>query len=196
MRRLVTAAGEEFRRSGYRGATTAAIARSADVTEAQLFRYFPSKAELFREAVFRPLSEDLAAFNEQYMVPVEDEDHSDAARRYIAELQAFIADRAELFMVLILAEAYAPDNTPGVGAVDGLRTYFENNAATMRERLGAGTNLDPQLMVRVSFAAVLANVLFRDWLYPEQLAGAEAVRETVIEFVLAGLGAGSSPQTN
>lgn len=194
MTRLVTAAGEEFQRSGYRGATTAAIARRADVTEAQLFRYFASKAELFREAIFRPLCEDLEAFNTQYMNQVADEDHEQAARRYIAELQAFIAARADLFMVLILAEAYAPDNAPGVGAVDGLRTYFENNATTMQERLGARASLDPELMVRVSFAAVLANVLFQDWLFPEQLADAGTINQAVIEFVLAGLGAGDAGQ--
>jgi AcrR family transcriptional regulator len=53
--RILKAAAAEFRRAGYIGATTAAIAQKADVTEAQLFRYFGSKSNLFREAIFRPL---------------------------------------------------------------------------------------------------------------------------------------------
>ena len=60
MQRLIAAAQDEFKRSGFMGATTAAIARKAEITEAQLFRYFSSKAELFREAVFEPLNRHFA----------------------------------------------------------------------------------------------------------------------------------------
>jgi AcrR family transcriptional regulator len=55
MARVLEAAREEFKRRGFVGATTAVIARNAAVTEAQLFRYFDSKADLFQEAVFEPL---------------------------------------------------------------------------------------------------------------------------------------------
>src|SRR5215831_2266036 len=66
MERLLTAAREEFRRRGFAGATTAAIARNAAVTEAQLFRYFESKSDLFREAVFEPLDKHFSEFNARY----------------------------------------------------------------------------------------------------------------------------------
>ena len=52
--RIIAAAGVEFRRGGYAKATTAAIAHRAKVTETQIFRYFDSKANLFREAIFKP----------------------------------------------------------------------------------------------------------------------------------------------
>src|SRR5215831_20773880 len=66
MERLLAGAREEFRRRGFAGATTAAIARNAAVTEAQLFRYFESKADLFREAVFEPLDKHFSEFNARY----------------------------------------------------------------------------------------------------------------------------------
>src|ERR1700754_4528227 len=66
--RILLAAGEEFRRCGYAGATTAAIARQADVTEAHLFRYFASRAALFREAIFKPLDQQLSNFVETHML--------------------------------------------------------------------------------------------------------------------------------
>ncbi len=62
MDRIIRAAADEFKASGFTGATTAAIARNAEVTEAQLFRYFASKAELFRESVFKPLNQHFLDF--------------------------------------------------------------------------------------------------------------------------------------
>lgn len=44
---LLTAALELFSRQGYRGTTTREIARRAEVSEALLFRHFPSKEELY-----------------------------------------------------------------------------------------------------------------------------------------------------
>ena len=49
--RILEAAAEEFETAGYSGATTAAIARRAEVTEAQIFRFYGSKQELFRAAI-------------------------------------------------------------------------------------------------------------------------------------------------
>ena len=60
--RILEAAAEEFERAGYSGATTAAIARRAEVTEAQIFRFYASKQELFRAAIFTPLNAHFAAF--------------------------------------------------------------------------------------------------------------------------------------
>src|SRR5687768_3693056 len=65
--KILHAAAEEFKRLGYGGATTAGIARRADVTEAQLFRYFSSKAQLFRESIFEPLDEQLHAFTNVHL---------------------------------------------------------------------------------------------------------------------------------
>jgi AcrR family transcriptional regulator len=53
--RILKAALELFSKHGYTGATTREIARSSDVTEVTLFRYFPSKEKLFGEVVLRYL---------------------------------------------------------------------------------------------------------------------------------------------
>ena len=62
MDRILRAAADEFKASGFSGATTASIARRADVTQTQLFRYFASKADLYREAVFKPLNQHFLEF--------------------------------------------------------------------------------------------------------------------------------------
>ena len=51
---IIDAAVELFGRRGINGATTAEIAKLADVTERTLFRYFPSKKDLVKR-VFFPL---------------------------------------------------------------------------------------------------------------------------------------------
>ncbi len=194
MARLITAAAHEFEQSGFRGATTAAIARRAEVTEAQLFRYFSSKAELFRAAIFEPLNRRFADFNTRQLDdPPPVERVREQARQYIAELQDFIGDNAEMLMSLLVAEAYAPDDIVSLSEVDALGEYFELGAAGMSRRVDRD-RVNPELMVRVSFAAVLANVLFRDWLFPDGLASDEQIREALIDFVIDGIGPrGDSP---
>lgn len=190
MDRLMRAASEEFRRSGFAGATTANIARNADVTEAQLFRYFGSKAELFREAIFKPLDEHFQKFNAGRVTSARDPtDHRELSRLYITELQEFIGEHAQMLMSLVVAQTYAPGSTQGIAGIDSLRTYFERGAATMTSRIGADPAVDPKLMVRVSFAAVLACILFKDWLFPAGLATEDSISAAIIDFVIDGISA-------
>ncbi len=190
MARLLEAAREEFSRAGYRGATTAAIARGAEVTEAQLFRYFDSKAALFRAAVFEPLNERFAAFNASRLegVPAPD-DLREGARQYIGELQAFIRDNRQLLISLLVAEACDHDDIQGMGDVEALGGYFNSGATIMAGRLEGMARVRPDLMVRVSFAAVLANVLFRDWIFPGGMARDDEISTAVIDFVIDGINA-------
>lgn len=196
MDRLMRAASEEFRRNGFSGATTAGIARNADVTEAQLFRYFGSKADLFREAVFKPLNAHFEAFNAGHLMkPRDEKDYRTLSRLYITELQDFIGEHAQMLMSLVVAQAYAPDSTQGVAGIDSLRTYFERGAETMARRMDSEPQVDPRLMVRVSFAAVLANVLFKDWLFPAGLASEDAIGSAIVDFVIDGISANAHFET-
>jgi len=191
---LLRAAAEEFQARGYNGATTAAIAREANVTEAQLYRYFPTKAELFKAAVFQPLNDHFCNFHNRYLAEVgERTNKREQARRYISELQEFLTQQAPMLMSLIAAEAYAPDKVQGVGEFDALEAYFERGAAMMSTHTGDEAPVDPKLMVRVAFAAVLANAMFADWLYPEGLASDKAIESALIDFVIDGIRANPDP---
>ena len=82
--RLLSAAREEFGSKSFTGATTAAIARRADVAEVQMFRYFPSKADLFHEAVFAPLIEHFQCFNDEHANKALDEESARVLRDVLA----------------------------------------------------------------------------------------------------------------
>lgn len=197
MQRLVSAAEEEFTRCGYRGATTAAIAARAEVTEAQLFRYFDCKADLFRTAVSDPLNAAFADFNARQLADLPaPEDHQLATGRYIADLQRFIAGHKEKLLCMLAAEAYSHDGIRGVGGLEALGEYFRRGAEVMAGHVDAPARVAPELMVRVSFAAVLANVLCRDWLYPRGIGGAKEIDAAIVDFVIDGLGANRGPQNS
>jgi AcrR family transcriptional regulator len=191
--RVIEAASEEFERHGYSGATTAAIARRAEVTEAQIFRYFTSKGDLFRTAIFEPLNRHFADFQErQHESAADPVSQREGARRYIAELQYFIGQHSRMLMSLVAAKAYAKDPTEGGTGLDGLSEYFDRGAAMMRGRSGEGQKVAPEMMVRVSFAAVLGCVLFNDWMFPPGVADSGTIREATLDFVLDGLNANNN----
>lgn len=186
--RILQAAGEEFKNSGFSGATTLNIARRAEVTEAQLFRYFGSKPALFHEAVFEPLVRHFDEFEAKYVHGTpETIALRDNAQIYIAGLQKFIREHSKLLMSLVFAQAYAPFTTPGVGGIDSLQSYFAKGAAMMTRRTGGKARVAPRLMVRVSFAAVLACILFKEWLFPAGMATEEEISAAIVDFVIDGI---------
>lgn len=195
MERLLGAASEVFAQNGYAGATTSAIARRAGITEAQLFRYFDSKAALFHEAVFKSLNEHFVSFNTRQLGSEQDGvGNRDQARLYIDELSSFLSENAQMLMTLIVAQTYVEGNPQGVAGIDGLREYFERGAAMMARRLSDEAKVAPELMVRVSFAAVLGCVMFKDWIFPPGLATEEDIRAAINDFVIDGINANHDPK--
>lgn len=186
---IIAAAAHEFAANGYTGATTAAIARRAEVTEAQIFRFYDSKAELFREAVFQPLDRHFAAFQERsLMEEARGDSFYEIAGRYINQLQDFMAENSGMLMSLLVAREYMQGNVEGMDDIEGLRAYFERGASMMSRRTkGSEMPVPPELMVRVSFGAVLGNVIFRDWLFPPGIATDQQIRDAIATFTMDGV---------
>ncbi len=188
MQRLLNAASEEFKRCGFVGATTAAIARKADITEAQLFRYFATKADLFREAVFEPLNRHFAEFNAKHPVTLKkNEDIRENARLYISQLQQFLSPHSELLLSLIVSQLFTSGSLQGIGEIESLHQYFERGAAMMSSRIEKNPTVEPELLVRVSFAALLGCVLFKDWVLPKRFASEDDFSEAITNFLIDGI---------
>jgi AcrR family transcriptional regulator len=187
MERIVRAAVEEFKRYGFTGTTTAAIARNAEVTEAQLFRCFSSKANLFREAIFKPLDAHFLQFIHDNL---SDDGANTSVRevthRYTAELQRFIREHSDALTSLMFAQNYDSTQQRGMAEIHSLSTYFDRCAAITQARMRGKPRFDLQMMVRVSFVAVLGCVLFKDWVFPPGLANDEDITAAVSNFVLSG----------
>jgi AcrR family transcriptional regulator len=185
LNRIVQAAREEFQHSGFTGATTANIARKAEVTEAQLFRCFGSKSNLFRETIFKPIDQHFVQFLNQHMPEIR-KSASVAAMTdlYATELQRFIRENSGVLASLVMAQTYESDVArPAIGS---LHTYFDRCAVLMGERLKGRTKIDPRLTVRVVFGAVLASVMFKDWIFPPGLATDADITAAVNDFIKEG----------
>lgn len=188
--RIVKAATEEFKRGGYTGTATAVIARKADVTEAQLFRYFGSKSNLFRETIFKPIDQHFLNFINKH--PPERSQGASAREMtalYTTELQHFIAEHSEMLTSLIVAQTYESGNAQGVSAINSLQAYFDHGAAMMRARIQGKPKVNPDLLVRVTFVTVLASIMFKSWIFPRGLASDEEITATINDFVMDGIGA-------
>jgi AcrR family transcriptional regulator len=191
--RIVRAASEEFKLHGFTGTTTAAIARKAEVTEAQLFRYFGSKSNLLHETMFKPLDEHFQTFADRYL---SDADAAagirDITHRYTLELQRFIREHSDELASLVFAQNYDPAPAGRAREIKSLSAYFDRCAAITRARMKVEPRIDPKLMVRVSFASVLGCVMFKDWIFPASVASDAEVTAAISSFVLGGITANTT----
>lgn len=185
LNRIVQAAREEFQHNGFTGATTASIARKAEVTEAQLFRCFGSKSNLFRETIFKPIDQHFVQFLNQHMPQIRKSANVAAMTDlYATELQRFIRENSGVLASLVVAQTY--ESEVARPAIDSLHTYFDRCAILMGERLKGRTKIDPRLTVRVVFGAVLASVMFKDWIFPPGLAADADITAAVNDFIKEG----------
>lgn len=195
LNRIVQAAREEFNRSGFAGATTAAIARKAEVTEAQLFRYFGSKSNLFRETIFKPVDQHLVRFINRHMPDLHNAASvAEQTDLYATELQSFISENSSMLASLVMAQTYDAGAAQGVTGINSLHTYFDRGATMMAARLKDRAKVDPRLTVRVAFGAVLASVMFREWLFPAGLASDEDIKAAVNDFIKEGVRSNFDPE--
>lgn len=191
--RLIEAAGEEFEHNGYAGTTTAAIAEKAEVAEWLIFNHFGSKAKLFQDSIFKPLNRHFVEFCSTHLVDTEDS-RLETTREYILELEGFIRRHSKMLTSLLFAQAYERDNVDFQNQVDGLHDYFSRASAMAMNRLSEEPTIDPKLMARVSFAAIMSCVLFKDLLFPKGLAKQHEISAAIGDFIMYGIHANANPK--
>ena len=187
---LIEAATVEFERNGYEGTKTAAIAQRAGVTEALIFSNFGSKAVLFHDSIFKPLNLHFRQFSAAHRVAADDVDGARAwTQQYTRELQKFIGSHSMMLKTVIAAQMFSGRGARGLGDVEGLHEFFSQATAKSMKNHSGKPKIHPKLLSRVSFGAILACVIFKDWLFPEGLASDSEIRAAISDFVLEGIGA-------
>lgn len=188
--RLKDAASEEFGNNGFSRTKTAEIARKAGVSENLLFKHFGSKANLFNDTIFNPIERHFAAFAKTH--PVRDDvagDREAVSRQYISEMQRFMREHAEQILLLVMSKAFEAGEVNGIDKVSGLHQYLEHTSDIVRSRLAGRTRIDPRLTACISFGAILACEIFKDWLFPEDWGTPQEIEEATAEFVMGGFDA-------
>lgn len=184
---LLQAAIEEFQENGYDKARTAAIAQRAAVAEPLLFKHFSTKFNLFQRAIFRTLDEHFREFSRSHE-PITDDKATRAsnARAYIGEQQDFLEKFSRMFMSLVVNESYDLFAQEGIGEIDGLQLFLNKVATTAARDAVPSAMGATQLVARISFGTLLATVLFRKWLFPQDMATEVEIRSAIADFVMKG----------
>jgi len=188
--RLMEAAVVEFEEKGYSGATTAAIARRADVTEALLFKHFGSKAQLFKDTMFKPLGALFDRFLAAQPPPGDDPELQRSERlEYIGEVQDLLASHPRMFLSLVFAQSYQTGEIDGLADISALHDYFTRSARQAASNLRSDPAIDPELLARISFTSMMACIVFQDWLFPKGRWTPRQIRDSISAFVMDGANA-------
>lgn len=185
--RIIQAASEEFELKGYAGTKTAAIAEKAGVAEWLIFNYFGSKAQLFQDAIFKPLNQHFLDFSAAHLSPNDEITLQQQSRQYILELQKFIESHSKMFMSLAVAQTYERDNIDSKKQIEGLEDYFSKAADLATKRRRSVSGHDPKLMARMSFAATFGAVLFKDWIFPKEFVSESDFTDVLCDFILGAM---------
>lgn len=186
--RIIQAASEEFEHNGYAGTKTAVIAEKAGVAEWLIFNYFGSKAQLFQDAIFKPLNRHFLDFSAEHLSDPRDEIAlQQQSRQYILELQKFIESHSKMFMSLAVAQTYERDSIDSKKQIEGLENYFSKAADLAQMRRSTIGGHDPKLMARMSFAATFGAVLFKDWIFPKEFVSDKDFTAVLSDFILGAM---------
>ena len=196
---LLKAATEEFARRRYREVTVKEIADSAQVSLSVTYRYFGTKAELFREATLTPLSETLIRFSERWRAQRDRPDSwydREIAEQFMSELYRDILGHREALLKLAAADFEAEAVGYLASAINSamdqllLVAYAESAADRLwlpRE------NLD--LALRLLVAMVFGATAFGDWLLPDSARSGspDRVIQVLTDLTTWGLSSSAPP---
>jgi hypothetical protein len=158
------------------------------VAEWLIFNYFGTKSQLFHEAIFRPLNQHFLDFSAGHLTDPNDEQTlRQQSRQYIFELQKFIESHSKMFLSLAVAQTYEHNNIDSKKQLEGLEAYLSKAAELAKMRRSTIRGHDPDLMVRMSFAATFGAVLFKDWIFPKETVSEKDFTAVLSEFILVAM---------
>jgi len=96
-KQIIEAAKETFTKKGYMGATTIEIAKNANISEVTLFRYFPSKIELFM-ATIEPIMIDSI----ENIFTIEGQTPREQLKTFLENRIEFIIKNSDLIKLLLI----------------------------------------------------------------------------------------------
>lgn len=189
--RVLAAAREVFGQQGYAGGRTLDIAGRAGVAERTVFRYYPTKAELFAAAVVSPFHDFVRDYIDQWRQA----EHGvapapEVVRAFYSGLLDFLRANRGLVVALAAAREFEPEGTfPDLA--ESLGELLGGLDESMRiEAAARGFRGDPSISVRFLFGLAMTAQVHDDWLFgvkahPTQ----DELLDELTGFTLWGLGA-------
>jgi AcrR family transcriptional regulator len=165
---LVDAAVRQFGANGYANTTTDEIAEIAGVSLSVLFRHFPAKADLFREALLQPFVESLRAFTAHWEHSfIEPVDEQEVMRLVISDLYDHLHAHSEALTALLGADAINPQTASEVHILfDQIFGQLAAMGQREAERRGWFPGEPMELNSRLLVAMLTSTVAHRQWFLP------------------------------
>ena len=166
---LLDAGARVFREQGFQRATTDQIAEIADVSMSVLFRHFPTKGDLFREAIIQPFIDSLSAFTVTWRDTFADPaDEAQIMRRIVAELYDSLRGHEDAVAALSRADNSLDDDTAAEIAAlfDQCFAQLGEMGRTEASRRNWFSGEQMELTSRLLVALVTACVSHRRWFLP------------------------------
>lgn len=198
---LLDAGARVFREQGFQRATTDQIAEVADVSMSVLFRHFPTKGDLFREAIMQPFIDSLSAFTitwqESFADPVNE---AQIMRRIVAEFYDSLRGHEDAVAALSRADGSLDENT-----ADEIAGLFDQCFAHMRamgqaeaDRRAWFSGEEMELNSRLLVALVTSCVSHRRWFLPtgRHRLSRERIVDHIANLMLYGLRLGPREQND
>lgn len=186
-RLLIEAAGDVFNEKGYAGASTREIADRAGVSETLMFRYFGSKAGLFRETMVVPFVQ----FVERFVGSRADTGSGDpevVTRQFVGALYDLFRSHRALAAMLFAADVHVESELAASGVLDEVRAQIEElvrvGEADMRAR-GMPVSR-PHLSTRTSIAMIAGMATFGSWFFGKRRPSRATIVEELAQTVLHG----------
>jgi AcrR family transcriptional regulator len=164
---LVGVAREVFIDVGYQGASLRQIAAKAGTTQAVLYRYFPSKAQLFQESVLRPFEDFVAQLTEDWRsTSVSARSTRDLIAGFTESLYDFSTTHRGLIVALLAADAHGKDS---IG--DSKTAFAQTISAVVGRALDDAVSrgwadIDVEVAAPATMAMIISTALLDDWLFP------------------------------
>lgn len=193
-RAIVDATLEVFARHGFRGATTRRIAEAAGVSEALVFKHFPTKEKLYRAILLSRIADA------ERQLPIDDslealDDESFLLR--VATLTLRRVEEDDTFLRLILHSALEGHELARDivrARWDKIHTAIERRIRRWHRKHGTRPAVDPSISAR-SFHGLLLSALLNRHLFHETVymtPSAEVLSRTLVRIFLEGARASRS----
>ena len=187
-RLLLDASRDLFGRQDYRSTTTREIAEAAGVNEHLLFRYFGSKAALFRETMVVPFTSFVDDFGRTWQAVVPEETNEDElASQFVGQLYDLFVEHQGLVLTLLASEALSEEEMAETGIADIRRSLavlgrISDEGMTMREMRSS----HPDLAAYSTVAMIAGMAALRSTYFGTRQPSRKAIVDELTQAILHG----------
>jgi AcrR family transcriptional regulator len=187
---LLEAARHLFNDRGYADTSTREIAERAAVSETLMFRYFGSKAGLYRAAVVQPFLDFVDEFTQvSAEASFEMEDEYEASRQFLGGLYDVFHNHGGLVTMFFAAETALSSDLAESGVLADVSERLQALVDIGREQLKRRHHVElkhPWLTTRVTLAMVAGMATFGSSFYGSQRPSRVAIIDELAQVVLHG----------